>query len=57
MQGRPKMGDCVLVLGRIATADVTAFHAHPKLKPGIAQTPALLAAGAAGLHLANAIDV
>ncbi len=57
MLRRPEMPDRVLVLGRIATADVTALHAHPELQPDVAQSHAVGAARPARLNVANAIDV
>jgi hypothetical protein len=48
-----KMFGGVLVLGRIAAADVTADEALSQVDPRIAHLQALLAAFAAGLNLAN----
>ena len=42
--GVVKMLSGVLVLGRIAAANVTTFHAKPKVDPGIAGFEAFLAA-------------
>jgi hypothetical protein len=57
MLRRPEMPDGVLVLGRVATADVTALHAHSELLPHIAQSDAIVATRPARLHVSNAIDM
>jgi hypothetical protein len=43
----------VLILGRVAAADMTADETFPEVDPGIAHLQALLAAFATGLDLAN----
>jgi hypothetical protein len=43
MLGVVKMLSGVLVLGRVAAADMTAFHTKPKVDPGIARFEAFLA--------------
>ena len=52
-----EMPDRVLVLGRIATADVSALHAHPELHPDVAQRHAVGATRSARWHVAHATDV
>ncbi|SRR6266511_1369924 len=53
-----KMPYGMLVLGRVATANVSARHAHPQLEPRISQPHAVLASRSARLHVAeNAVDV
>jgi hypothetical protein len=48
-----KVFGCVLVLGRIAAADVAADEALSQVDPGIARLQAFLAALAARLDVAN----
>lgn len=57
MPGAPKVPRGMFVLGRVATADVTAFHAHSQLKPGVAAPQALGAAGAARPDIVNVREV
>jgi hypothetical protein len=46
--GQPEMGGRVLVLGAVATTDVTTYHAQPQMDPRIADPQAVLAAVRAG---------
>jgi hypothetical protein len=57
MLRRSEMPDRVLVLGRVATADVAAFHAHSELLPHVAQLHAVVATRPARFHVFNVIDV
>jgi hypothetical protein len=57
MLRRPEMPDRVLVLGRVATADVAAFHAHPELLPNVAQLHAVIATRPARFNVFNVIDM
>jgi hypothetical protein len=52
-----KMFGGVLVLRRIATADVPAFQAHPQMNPGVAHFQALFATLRAGLYVSDLIQV
>jgi hypothetical protein len=53
--GLMKMLGGVLVLGAITAADVPTFKAKAEMDPSIAHFETLLAAGAAGLYLANGV--
>ena len=57
MLRRSEVPDCMLVRGRVATADVTTLHAHPQLHPRAPGPHAVLAARPARPHVANAIEV
>jgi hypothetical protein len=54
---RPEMPDRVLVHRRVATADVSALHAHPKLLPHVAESLAIGATRPARLHISNVLHV
>ncbi len=47
----------VLVLGRIAAADVATFHAQPEMYPGVAHLQALFAAFGMRRYLVNMAKV
>ena len=57
MLRRPEMPDGVLVVGRVAAADVSALHAHSELQPRVVHQEAIVAARTARLDDANAVDV
>jgi hypothetical protein len=57
MLGLMKVLGGVFVLGRVTTADVTAYQTFPQMDPGIAHPQALFAAFAAGFDLANFFHV
>ncbi len=54
---RPEVLDRVLVLGRVATSDVTALRTHPQLQPDVTQSQAVLAIRPGGVYVANLNDV
>ena len=47
----------VLILGRVAAADMPADHALPQVNPAIARFQAFFAARAARRHFANLIEM
>ena len=47
----------VLVLRRVAAADVAAFHAHAQMDPAVACLEALFTPGRSGLHVSNLIKM
>jgi hypothetical protein len=47
----------VLVLGRIAATDVSAFQAQAEMNPGVAHLQTFLAAFATGGYVANLTEV
>lgn len=55
MLGLVKMFGGVFILGGIATADVPAGHAEPKMHPPIAGLQAFLAAPRMRLHILNLV--
>jgi hypothetical protein len=57
MSRRTKVLDRVLVLGRVATSDMTALRAHQELNPGVSQPHAFCAAAPGRPHVANVTDV
>src|SRR5207302_3922358 len=54
---RVKVFGGVLVLGRVAAADVTATEAQPQVHPRIADLEAVLTAISAGRHVADLVEM
>jgi len=57
MARRLKMLSRVLILGRVAAADMAAGQAEPELNPTLADLQAILAAPSARRHLSDLIEM
>ena len=54
---RLKVFRCVLVLGRVAAADVSAGHAETQVEPGVADLQAVFTAIGAGRYFFDLVEM